>query len=247
MQKIFTDILIDLGDKYYDENIVVNLWMLLNVINNVYKQKTNKENYYKIFDKNIVSMSNGKNNIEYYFELISKAVDIERIDLKNINLKGKVLQNMTFNKCHFGGAILSGAIIKNVKFIDCKLLGTDLNGATLENVKFRKCNIDGGKFRGIEMNLGEFVQCSMKQCHLQGAKIIKTIFDDTDIENAFLDATEFIQAEILGIEEKNVYSFVNANIENLKWRHHLAKKEFNNKLYKLKKLYLMAKGTSMID
>lgn len=233
LQKIFTDILIDIGDKYYDENIIVNLWMLLNVINNVYKQKKNRENYYEIFDKNVVSMSNGKNNIEYYFELISKAVDIERIDLSGINLRGKVLQNMTFNKCDFKGTILSGATIKNVKFFDCKLTGSDLKGAILENVQFRGCDIDGGKFRGIEINIGEFVHCSMKQCQLQGARIIKVLFDDTDIDNAILDATEFIQSEILDIREKDVSAFVSANIENLKVDY-LYKEEFYKKLYKLK-------------
>lgn len=236
LKKIFTDILIDLGGKYYDENIIVNLWMLLNVINNVYKQKANreKENYYEIFDKNIVAMSNGKNNIEYYFELISKAVDIERVDLSGINLRGKVLQNMTFNKCDFGGTILSGAIIKNVKFINCKLLRTDLNGAILENVQFRECDIDGGRFRGIEINLGEFLHCSMKQCQLQGARIIKALFDDTDIENAILDATEFMQSEVLDIGKKDISAFASANIEKMKWKNNSDKEEFYNKLYRLK-------------
>lgn len=234
MKNIFTDILIDLGDKYYDENIIVNLWMLLNVINNVYKKKINKEkeNYYEIFDKNIVSMSNGKNNIEYYFELISKAVDIERIDLSGINLRGKILQNMTFNKCDFRGAILSGATIKNVKFIDCKLLGTDLKGAILENVQFSECSIDGGRFRGLEINIGEFVHCSMKQCQLHGARIIKTLFDDTDIDNAILDAAEFIQSEILDIGKKDANAFASANIENLKWKNNSDKEEFYNKIKK---------------
>ncbi|MBD5534382.1 MAG: hypothetical protein HDQ99_01695 [Lachnospiraceae bacterium] len=236
LPKIFTDILIDLGDKYYDENIIVNLWMLLNVINNVYKQKKSreKENYYEIFDKNIVSMSNGKNNIEYYFELISKAVDIERIDLSGINLRGKVLQNMTFNKCDFGGTILSGATIKNVKFIDCKLSGSDLRGAILENVQFSGCDMDGGKFRGIEINIGEFVHCSVKQCQLHGARIIKVLFDDTDIENAILEATEFIQSQIFDIGKKDVSAFVSANIENLKWKNNSDKEEFYNELYRLK-------------
>lgn len=232
LKNIFTDILIDLGDEYYDENIIVNLWMLLNVINNVYKNNINKEkeNYYEIFDKNIVSMSNGKNNIEYYFELISKAVDIERIDLSGNNFRGKILQNMTFNKCDFGGTILSGATIKNVKFIDCKLLGTDLKGAILENVQFSECSIDGGRFRGLEINIGAFVHCSMKQCQLHGARIIKTVFDDTDIDNAILDATEFIQSEILDIGKKDASAFVSANIENLKWKNNSDKEEFYNKL-----------------
>lgn len=233
LKKIFTNILTDLSGKYYDENIIINLWLLFSVINNVYSSEANgeKEKYYEIFDKDIVSRSNGKNNIEYYFELISKAVDIERTNLRSINLRGKLLQNMTFNNCHFGETILTGSIIKNVNFIDCKFLETDFKGSTLENVKFEKCNLDGGKFRGAEISLCKFVQCSMKQSQLQGARIIKSLFDDTDIENAILNATEFIHSEILNIEEKNVSAFLQANIENLKWRNDLDKEKFYNKLY----------------
>lgn len=233
MKKIFTDIIINSDIGIYDENAIINIWMLLNVVNSIYgKEIANEKQLYEVFDKEKIFASKGKDNMELYLELISKALDIQNIDFQGINLKGRNLKSITFSGCSFRGAILSGTNLEQIKFKDCDLQGVNLNGATMNNVCFSNTKLEGGKLRGVVMLFGDFVNCTMSECQMQGSKIRGMKFCKTDIEKSILNGSEFIQTEIVESERllENVDAFKYANLEKLKWEKESEKKEFYDKL-----------------
>lgn len=228
MKKIFTDIIINSDIETNDENVIINIWMLLDVVNSIY---TNEKQLYEVFDKKLVLASKGKDNIEIYLELISKAIDIQNVDFQDINLNGRNLKGITFSGCSFRKAILSGANLEQVKFKDCNLQGINLNGATMNNVLFSNTKLEGGKLRGVVMLFGDFINCTMSECQMQGSKIRNIKFSKTDIEKSILNGSEFILSEIVESERifENIDAFKYADLGKLKWEKESDKIKFYNK------------------
>ena len=229
MKKIFTDIIINSDVETTDENVIINIWMLLDVVNSIYK---NEDQLHEVFDKKKLLESKGKDNIEIYLELISKAMDIQNVDFRDINLSGRNLRGITFSGCSFKKAILSGVNLQQVKFKDCDLQGINLNGAIMNNVLFSNTKLEGGKLRGVVMLFGDFINCTMSECQMQGSRIRDIKFFETDIEKSILNGSEFILSEIVESERilENISAFQYANMEKLKWEKESDKIRYYDKL-----------------
>ena len=231
MKKIFTDIIVNSDAEMMDENVIINIWMLLDVVNSIYKKG---KQLYDMFDTERILASKGKDNIEIYLGLISKAVDIQNVNFDGINLAGRDLKGISFRNCSFRNATLAGANLELVKFTDCDLRGINLNGATINNMTFSNTRIDGGKLRGTVMLHGDFTKCTMSDCQMQGSKIRRTDFSETNIEKAMLNGSEFIYSEIDKPERilENIKTFKYADLKNLKWEKESDKIKFYDKLNK---------------
>lgn len=242
IKEIITDMILESDSIGYDENVAFNLWMIRNIVNSIYNEKDNNGQIkpYNVFEHERIINSKKNNNLNQYLELISKYCDIFNINFEGIELKGRELKNIVFNKCNLHKAVLSGGCIEKVRFIECEMREIQLNGSVLREVNFEQCKIESGNFRGAEMTIGNMLNCLISGCKFQGAKMVRILFDKTDIENAVLNGSDFVQAEIKDYERilENVSSFEYANMDNLKWNNDNMREQFYNKLKEQKNMLI---------
>ena len=93
-------------------------------------------------------------------EALTEAVS-DKVNLRNVNLRGAVLRNM-----HLRGADMRGACLWGADLRGALLEGVDLTGADLRVANLTRCYFKGGvisqvDFRGAEMEAIDFNGCDV--------------------------------------------------------------------------------------
>ncbi|HYX13922.1 MAG TPA: pentapeptide repeat-containing protein [Nostoc sp.] len=112
----------------------------------------------------------------------------QRLDLRNINIRGAVLFKANLQNANLMRANLQGAILS-----EAKLQGVILTLANLQGAKLPKANLEDADLS--EANLQEAI---LSEANLQGAKLPRANLEDADLSGANLQKAILTKANLQG-------------------------------------------------
>lgn len=120
-----------------------------------------------------------------------------------LDLKDRLLTQMTFNGCTFRGAILEGAVfsncmIANVDFSYSKLAGACFIGADILFSDFSHTEACYSNFAYAKVNGSKFYRANLMNINFQVATFERCSFVEADIRNAI-----FSQAKLVNVDFNN--------------------------------------------
>lgn len=200
----------------YNENYILNIWLLMEVVNSFNKKD---DNYNEVYESSKIKDINANNCLAKCLEIISKNVAIQRINFKGIDWSGKEIRNVLFVECKFTEVIMNGTCLSEVEFKKCEMQNVKLNGSEMKVVTFEETKLGGAVLNGTIMNNCLFLDCFMDSCNLNGAKMRATRFNRSNIESAYLYGTDFGNSSIDDKERvlSNILSFKYALLEKMNW------------------------------
>lgn len=217
LRSITTDMLMNDEVKKYNENYIINLWLVFESIRDQFRDVT-EENFDQIFEESRIEQISKNNSLMEYLEIVSKYCDIKNIDFKNVNWRGKTLKNVNFFGCNFEFADMSGMTMENVQFAYCKMKDITMNGTDIKKTEFMHSDLNLSKLKGSQITGCVFTSCDMV-CNLNGARLINTKFCESSIEKAELYGTEFVHSSISDTVKiiNNALSFKFAIMDKFDW------------------------------
>jgi uncharacterized protein YjbI with pentapeptide repeats len=113
------------------------------------------------------------------------------------------LRNIRFDKCDFANTELEKASLNQVELINCRLVGFPMMNSHIKNTlirdchgkfaqfeftkfkaaRFENCDLEDSNFQNADLSNVVFLNCNMRNAMLHGAKLIKTDFRGSNIEN----------------------------------------------------------------
>lgn len=146
---------------------------------------------------------------------------VQRLDLKEADLSGQDLSNVSFHHCYLGEAKLCGAKVDRSHFTNCILDHADFSKADLVRTvfigntylvtQFNEANIeaavfDNERFRhtsfiGVKATGASFTNATLHDADFSRAELIRTLFHNAkfssaEFSDAVLDRTVFIRADL---------------------------------------------------
>ena len=153
-----------------------------------------------------------------------RSVALEKVDLRDSDLRGVEIRNAEAESIKLTGANLSGAKIKDAALIGANLEGADLREARLECTKFNDANFDNADLRNAKLLISNF-----KGATFIGADLRGVIFHDgpenvtcsepsiqkTSLVSANLEGADLREANLSQVSMRKTI-FNGANLFNTK-------------------------------
>lgn len=105
-----------------------------------------------------------------------KKVECEDIDFSKRCLKGSLLSQAHFSKCHF--------------------IGTDLSGSDMIGARFHLCDFIGSDLRAAQLTRAQFSHTWLSHCDLREAVLVEALFRETDFTGSLLSGTILLNADL---------------------------------------------------
>lgn len=114
---------------------------------------------------------------EEFKKLITKRNKAERLiieegAIKNVDLKGCDLTNITFRLCSFE---------------NCNLAGADFSGSSISGTLFRECPMHACRFVNSDMTEAIFRDINLSDSDLRGANLYAAVLEDANLNGIIVD------------------------------------------------------------
>ena len=109
----------------------------------------------------------------------------EQIDLKNIDLSGRTLENV-----HFYRADLSGANLNACDLTDANLSAALLHGADMRNTSLVRADLSNADLSGVDLSDADMRGANLTEANLSGAKLNRADLTDTNLLDARVQAEQ---------------------------------------------------------
>ncbi|MCP4023838.1 MAG: pentapeptide repeat-containing protein, partial [Desulfobacteraceae bacterium] len=119
--------------------------------------------------------------------------NINKIDLKGINLHFANLQGADLRKNYLSGANLFGANLQETRLQEVNLNGADLRHADLMGTYLQKANLRGANLRGANLKEADLREADLREADLYGADL-----QGADLREANLQGVDLYGAYFLG-------------------------------------------------
>ena len=227
LQTVFTDIMID-DNNYFTENLLLNLWQTLKVINSLYSDE--KQDMY---DRKRITQINRSKDFFTKLECIAKQHEIRDTNFDDINICGKTIQDIIFINCSFNNANMAASKLYNVIFDSCSMDNICLNGTDADRIYLRNSSIEESNMRGMYMVYCEISGCIITNTNMSGTRILHSNINKTDIYKAKLMGTDFFHTRISDLDSiiKYVKAFKYSILDNYEWKDEKEKNSFIEALH----------------
>lgn len=145
-----------------------------------------------------------------------------------LDLKGSVLEDVTFYDCRFEGCELNEASLKRSRFVDCAFLHCDLSMVDLTDtelsdvrfehtavvavnwsllartslapleLRFDACTLTYATFRDLDLSRSTFEDCLAHEVAFSGIKLIGVSFCGTDFQGSTFHDCDLSNADFQG-------------------------------------------------
>ena len=140
-------------------------------------------------------------------ELVDQS--FSEVDMRGLDLRGRVFEACTFARCVFASQDLSKS-----KFIDCSFNECDLSNIELRGASFRDVNFSDSKLVGINWAQAtaishlNFERCAISYCVFAGldlrkSKIHSCVAKEADFSEANLSEVDFRGTDLIGARFAN--------------------------------------------
>ena len=102
----------------------------------------------------------------------SESLVIEESTIKDTDLEGYNLTNITFNLCSFE---------------NCNLAGADFNGSSISGTLFRECPMHACRFVNTNMTEAIFRDIDLSDSDLSGANLYAAVLEDANLDGIIVD------------------------------------------------------------
>lgn len=102
----------------------------------------------------------------------SESLVIEESAIKDTDLEGYNLTNITFNLCSFE---------------NCNLAGADFSGSSISGTLFRECPMHACRFVNTNMTEAIFRDIDLSDSDLSGANLYAAVLEDTNLDGIIVD------------------------------------------------------------
>ena len=102
----------------------------------------------------------------------SESLVIEESAIKDADLEGYNLTNITFNLCSFE---------------NCNLAGADFSGSSISGTLFRECPMNACRFVNTNMTEAIFRDIDLSDSDLSGANLYASVLEDANLDGIIVD------------------------------------------------------------
>jgi uncharacterized protein YjbI with pentapeptide repeats len=118
-----------------------------------------------------------------------------RLDLRNTNLQGYVMDGLDLRGAKIGGARMQGAQLEGAQMQGATLSGAQMQGAWLSGAQMQGAWLSGAEMQGAWLDEAE-----MQGAWLSGAEMQGAWLDEAEMQGAQLDEAEMQGARLFGVQ-----------------------------------------------
>jgi len=152
----------------------------------------------------------------------------------DLDLKGKMLENLTFYDCRFEGCGFNEATLKRSRFVDCVFSGCDLsmvdltdvelsgvqfertalvavNGSVLARtslapleLRFDACTLNYATFRDLDLSGSTFEDCLAREVAFSGVKLVGASLRGTDFSGSTFQDCDLSDTDFQGAQNYQI-------------------------------------------